>query len=124
MKIDESKFPLRQTSKMMKFLEGDPKFSDEELDKHRVGRAQFNDALHRLRYRQRHCKHELQRVPIGGKGEFFVHCSECDFNWHRGDTAEQIIVKQPERRPTTTHNFTNISFEQAVSRLEAQPKQV
>lgn len=124
MKIDESKFPIKQTSKMMEFLEGDPMLSDEELDKHRVGRAQFNDALHRLRYQQRHCKHELQRVPIGSKGELFIHCELCDFNWHLGDTEEQITVKLPERRPTTTHNFTNISFEQALSMLEAPSKQV
>jgi hypothetical protein len=122
-RIEKTEFHIQQASKVVKFLEGDPKFSDEELDKHSVGKAQFKDALHRLRYQQRHCKHELQRIPIGGKGEFFVHCSECDFNWHRGDTTEHIKVYL-HRHPTTSHNFTNISFEQAVSMFEAQSKQV
>ena len=106
-------------------LEGDPKFSDEELDKHLVSRAQARRQLIQERDRQRRCQHELRFRLVDDSGKIKdVYCTKksCMFVWHPDTQREFVVIHLPDEPPKAGINPTAMSYEDAVKMAREQKR--
>ena len=107
-------------------LEGDPKFSDEELEKHLVPRAQARRQRVQERDRQRRCQHELRfRRVDDDSGIMDVYCTKksCMFVWHPDTQREFVVIHLPDEPPKAGINPTGMSYEDAVKMAREQKRE-